>query len=171
MYYAVHKGRNTGIYNTWLECSKQIYKYQDAIYKKFTDLDEANNFVKYGKHFCIPLQNEVCDLDNNQLQKLNKEFDIEQNKIIVYTDGSCLNNGQKNAKAGIGIYFGENDNRNFSEKYTDKPTNNRAELSAILKVCDILDNDIKLCKDIHIYSDSKYSINCFTKWGDSWKKK
>lgn len=25
----------------------------------------------------------------------------------VYTDGSCENNGQPNASAGLGVYFGE----------------------------------------------------------------
>lgn len=28
--------------------------------------------------------------------------------VIVYTDGSCFNNGQKNACAGYGVYFGDN---------------------------------------------------------------
>ena len=26
-------------------------------------------------------------------------------RIFIYTDGSCINNGKPNAKAGIGIYF------------------------------------------------------------------
>ena len=30
----------------------------------------------------------------------------------VYTDGSCINNGKKTAKAGLGIYFGPDDPRN-----------------------------------------------------------
>ena len=28
---------------------------------------------------------------------------------VVYTDGACLNNGQVDAKAGIGVYWGPND--------------------------------------------------------------
>ena len=28
--------------------------------------------------------------------------------IDIYTDGACINNGKKNAKAGIGIYISEN---------------------------------------------------------------
>ena len=27
------------------------------------------------------------------------------NNINIYTDGACINNGKKNAKAGIGIYI------------------------------------------------------------------
>ena len=26
-------------------------------------------------------------------------------EIVIYTDGSCKNNGQQNCYAGIGIYF------------------------------------------------------------------
>lgn len=28
--------------------------------------------------------------------------------VIVYTDGSCLGNGRKDACAGFGVYFGDN---------------------------------------------------------------
>jgi hypothetical protein len=27
---------------------------------------------------------------------------------VVYTDGSCLNNGHANARAGVGVWFGDN---------------------------------------------------------------
>ena len=79
--------------------------------------------------------------------------------ICIYTDGSCINNGKKNAKAGIGVYFGENDKRNVSKRIKGKQTNNTAELKAILKAIKIIkkeDNFKDL--DITIYTDSKYSI-------------
>ena len=50
----------------------------------------------------------------------------------VYTDGACTNNGKETAKAGIGIYFQDNDSRNVSRRITGKQTNNRAELLAII---------------------------------------
>lgn len=31
----------------------------------------------------------------------------EEGYVIVYTDGSCLSNGQKGAKSGIGVWFGD----------------------------------------------------------------
>ena len=36
-------------------------------------------------------------------------------KKYVYTDGACIHNGKKYAKAGIGIFFGLGDKRNVSE--------------------------------------------------------
>jgi len=41
---------------------------------------------------------------------------INMDEIVVFTDGSCSNNGKDNAKAGIGIYFSENDPRNISQR-------------------------------------------------------
>lgn len=33
------------------------------------------------------------------------EFIKEGDFVVVYTDGACENNGQRNAKAGIGVWF------------------------------------------------------------------
>ena len=62
--------------------------------------------------------------------------------IKVFTDGSCSNNGFTNAKAGIGIYFGDNDPRNISKRIEGKQTNNTAEVKAILKAAEILKREI-----------------------------
>ena len=94
--------------------------------------------------------------------------------IEIYTDGSSLGNGKKNAMAGVGVYFGKDDPRNVSEKLLgSEQTNNRAELTAILSAIKILNKDFKkyqLYKSIIIYSDSKYSIDCVTKWYKTWEK-
>lgn len=37
------------------------------------------------------------------------------NKISVYTDGSCLNNGKKNSVGSIGVYFSDNDPDNCGQ--------------------------------------------------------
>lgn len=97
-------------------------------------------------------------------------------KIKVYTDGACSNNGKDNAKAGIGVYFSKNDKRNISERVGGKQTNNVAELEAIIKAILILYSDIKEGKEIEIYTDSKYSKLCCTTYGEklyknNWKSK
>ena len=33
-----------------------------------------------------------------------------------YTDGACTNNGRQLAQAGYGVFFGEQDKRNVSER-------------------------------------------------------
>ena len=86
-------------------------------------------------------------------------------KKYVYTDGACIHNGKKYAKAGIGIYFGPNDKRNVSERITGKQTNNAAELEAILQVFQILDKEIKKGEEYVIMTDSEYAIKCMKSYG------
>ena len=92
-------------------------------------------------------------------------------EINVYTDGACSNNGRANAKAGLGIYFGENDPRNSSERIIGKQTNNTAELTAILRAAAILQEEILSGTIVHIYSDSEYAMKCCTTYGEKLEKK
>lgn len=94
--------------------------------------------------------------------------------IRIYTDGSCFGNNSKNKKrkAGFGVYWGENDPRNISEPLPEeyKKTNNIAELVAINRALDGIENEDSKDCDYHIYSDSKYSIDLITKWVYQWEK-
>ena len=89
----------------------------------------------------------------------------------VYTDGACSNNGRKGAKAGLGIYFGENDPRNCSERIGGKQTNNTAELKAIIKAAELLKREILAGFPVNIYTDSSYGIRCCTTYGEKLEKK
>lgn len=55
-------------------------------------------------------------------------------KLVVYTDGACTRNGQRHAKAGVGVYFGPNDALNVSERLEGRlQTNQRAEQTGVLR--------------------------------------
>ena len=57
--------------------------------------------------------------------------------------------------------------RNVSEALKgSKQTNQRAELTAILRALDIAPRH----REVTIYTDSKYSIDCVTNWYRNWKK-
>ena len=91
----------------------------------------------------------------------------DEDRLFVFTDGSCINNGKKNSYGGYGIFFGKNNLKNVSQKMKGKVTNNKAELTAILEALKILTPESKY----YIVSDSEYSINCVTKWFLGWEKK
>lgn len=39
---------------------------------------------------------------------LGGDYEVTRDGYVkIYTDGSCLNNGQYNATAGIGVWFGD----------------------------------------------------------------
>jgi len=109
-------------------------------------------------------QYQVCIMLLKPIQTTNED------DIIIYTDGGCSRNGSKSAKAGIGVHFSKRNKITFddvSAPFTDNPTNQRAELSAILRALQIVK---ELSQKIIIYTDSEYSINCITKWFYEWHK-
>jgi ribonuclease HI len=110
------------------------------------------------------------------MEILNIEDETDFNPdYYVYTDGACSNNGRENAKAGIGIFLGQDDPRNVSEPVEGKQSNNTAELIAIIKTWPIIKQDILNSKKVTIVSDSVYAIRCASSYGEKcsnqgWKK-
>ena len=135
MFYAVAKGISIGVYQSWNECKKNIEGVDEPVYKKFETEKEAKEFI-----------------------------DDYINSIYVYTDGSCINNGSKNAKAGIGIYFSKTDKRNISKELSgENLTNNIAELSAVIEAINLIKKED--AKNKTIVTDSEYVIKCATTYG------
>ena len=92
----------------------------------------------------------------------------------VFTDGSAINNGKKNARGGIGIFFSDDNTNNIGEEFSieDKTSNNICELEAVRRAIEIISED-KEFKDtdlILVCSDSSYVIDCITKWSNTWEK-
>lgn len=199
-YYAIHIGKYPGVYDTWDECKDFVKNFPNSKYRKFKSKQEAEIFVQYGsipkkKQKQQNIDSFFPELDKKEprlvselvenITKLNNsqnKLDTNDSKniitkepsgvnITIYTDGSCLNNGKKDAKAGIGVYFGQNDPRNISEHFNDVPTNQRAELYAAIKGLNCIYDDpniINHLSNITIYTDSDYTIKCITKWIHSW---
>ncbi|PVV05050.1 hypothetical protein BB560_000429 [Smittium megazygosporum] len=99
--------------------------------------------------------------------------------LEIYTDGACSNNGREGSSAGIGVYFGQNDIRNISEKLEGEQTNNSAELTArflhfILLALEKVHETSPVAsltqkpRKVIIYTDSAYVIGCITKWVITW---
>ena len=139
VYYAVAKGRTIGIFKTWSECQQSVKGFKNALFRKTETREEAEAFI-------LPQE-------------------MMEPAYYVYTDGSCIHNGYKNASAGIGIFFGPGDPRNVSKTIEGKQTNNTAELTALVEVYSILEEDIQKGIPMTIVSDSEYAIRCVTSYG------
>jgi len=94
-------------------------------------------------------------------------------RIICFTDGSSLGNGKKTAKSGFAVVF-----PHYPEYDVGIPlrginqTNNRAELSGIIKSFEIADIiDPKKEMTLIIYTDSELCINSLSKWIFNWIRK
>ena len=103
--------------------------------------------------------------------KLTSESETYDDSFIIYTDGACSNNGSLKARAGLGAHFSHRNKikiNDISEKLLcDKPTNNKAELTAILRALELCSKN-KIYEQIIIYTDSDYSIKCITIWYPQW---
>ena len=79
-------------------------------------------------------------------------------EVKIYTDGSCLNNGQPEASAGWAIVVNGDIQDTASGKLPgEKQTNNRAELYALLEALRWVQNHPGV--KASIYSDSKIAID------------
>lgn len=86
----------------------------------------------------------------------------KQDKLIVYTDGSCLSNPGPGGWAVIGPDFELSGNH-------PETTNNRMEMTAIIEAVKYFqDSDFH---KMEIVSDSQYSIDTFSKWMYAWEKR
>ncbi|KAF2156205.1 ribonuclease H-like protein [Myriangium duriaei CBS 260.36] len=132
-----------------------------------------------------PLTGKVEHKNDAQLQAtLPQARDgVDDGMIRIWTDGSSRGNGTKGAVAGVGVYFGPGDKRYVGTNYTDQPavltnqsnlaealagprqTNQRAELTAILRALELSPRD----RPVTILSDSSYAINCVTTWYQRWR--
>ena len=187
MIYAVRQGRKTGIFHTWVDCETQVKNFPSAKFKKFKTINEAHNYLgdnpdsspdhslpQKPQTIQSPVEStKITDFfksvastkeDKDKGQQGEVTGLKEGGMITVYTDGSCLGNGRSRAKAGIGVFFGFDDSRNVSEPFRDNPTNQRAELAALIKALEIVGGTER----VTIYTDSRYSIDCVLKFSRGW---
>ncbi|KAJ3550428.1 hypothetical protein NMY22_g490 [Coprinellus aureogranulatus] len=81
--------------------------------------------------------------------------------VEVYVDGSCLNNGRQNARAGSGGWWGDNNPHNFAVRVPDAQTNNRGEVFAIFQALKVAHKQ----RALTIYSDSEYALHSILTYG------
>jgi ribonuclease HI len=101
---------------------------------------------------------------NNPLQNADPphrdDSHVGNTMTTVYTDGSCSQTRQTNARAGSGIWFGRDDTRNRALRVPGKiQTNQRAEIYAVLQLIKTTPTNIPLL----IKTDSYYVIKALTR--------
>lgn len=93
-FYAVRKGKKTGIFNTWDECKSQVNGYSGAEYKSFTTIEEAKEYIGLNK----------------KLEKIDNE-----NRVEAYVDGS-YEHAIREYGSGVVILKNNNVEKTYSTK-------------------------------------------------------
>lgn len=190
-YHVVTRGRKKGVFN-WLETQASIVDFPGAKYESFDTLEQAGAFYmehlkkEYAKRESGSAQQEMQQQPKQytgvaiepvaapiksepaaRLQHTRSTTESNGNLMKIYTDGSSQGNGKPGARAGLGVFFGPDDERNLAERLPGIPqTNQRAELLAMLRAMEL----VPVTQGIKILTDSKYSIACATDWVANWEK-
>ena len=88
--------------------------------------------------------------------------EAEGDEVLVYADGACSGNP---GPAGSGVVMITRDGRRELSEYLGEGTNNIAELTAILRAAEAVDDP---SRPVRIYTDSSYAIGLLKK---GWKAK
>lgn len=86
--------------------------------------------------------------------------------IKIFTDGSCLANGEENAPGGWGVFI-DRGSETFEFSGSERgTTNNRMELLAVIKGLEV----VNVPAPVEIHTDSQYVKNGITMWIKAWKQ-
>lgn len=170
-YYAVAIGKVKGIYTTWDDCKKMVDGVVNAKYKKFETRAEAERFLKDG---VAPILSKL-GIEVEIAPKLKEDDDVSKDPhaLIAFTDGACVGNGSKKARAGWAVVFPNHPSWNMSQTLEGPmQTNNRAEYTAGIAALRIANEiDPMRGKTLHLYTDSMLLKKTVTEWMAGWKKR
>jgi ribonuclease HI len=137
----------------------------------------------YFKENKFEINDLLFKLSNKTIKCIVNDLQIEQNEqvtnntLYIFSDGNCRRNGKIGAKAGYSVFFSDDISSpyfkfNKTRLIISEPTNNKAELSGIKYIYDIISQNKDLFKqnDNIICTDSMYSINCIENWSKTWRK-
>lgn len=121
-FYAVKAGRTPGIYETWIDCEKQVKGFGGAIYKSFPTKSEAQAFIgDEGMSIGDYLASSKTSKTNHTKKSIAPDFS-ETNHLIAYIDGSYDKYNQSVGSGGIMFLNGNKETFSFGTrdaKYTE----------------------------------------------------
>ena len=118
-YYAVRKGRKTGVFATWAECQKQVTGFSGAEFKSFGTMEEAREFAGSGE-----AGPEAAVVQTEQGKAIGVQFDKAEavgtapGQVIAYVDGSYRSDTGEFSYGMVILKDGEE--HCFCRKMTDK---------------------------------------------------
>jgi len=175
-YYVVWQGQQTGVYEDWETCRRQVQGVAGAKYKSFPTRAEAEQAFKLGA------QASASDKQKNKTTKTDKPARANTVKTWapdevaklttdtqIFTDGGCEPNPGE-AGSGIAVYRKGVVDELWYGLYNPDGTNNTAELNALYQAMVLAAEELKAKRSVSILCDSKYSIQCVTQWAVKWEQ-
>lgn len=117
-YYAVKLGYTPGIFTTWKETQEQVKGYSGAVYKSFSTIEEAEEYLLAGDNSDSRIANDSNSaISNEDIDLIIK--DLKDEDVLSFVDGSYQEvNGKP--KVGFGAVLITNDaTNNLYKAYVD----------------------------------------------------
>lgn len=171
-YYVIWKGTKTGVFSSWPEVQSYTQGRSDAQFMGFTSKAEAEKAFAstYTKAL---MQRSLTNKNTSKTIKSPNKQNNENKKIAdiqIYCDGACSPNPGKSG-TGIALYNQGKVISLYYGLYQPNGTNNTAELNGLLYAFKLAKKQLTNVDKVQILSDSKYSIDCITKWAKGWQAK
>lgn len=180
-YYAVKKGRKTGIFTTWPETEKKVKGFSGAQYKSFKTRSEAEAYLGGMKNSTSPLKSHKSHKhhQSHPRSKVKNDAADYHGEVIVYTDGGSRNHGNVqggHVKAGdkaAWAFLIKNGSQKHSKSGGEfGATNNRMEIMALLEALKSLRSKGMQDDQIDVVMDSKYVLDAIQKgWLAGWRRR
>lgn len=177
-HYVIWKGKQTGIFDTWSTVQAHVAGMSDAQYMGFSSRAEADSAFKssYTKALMqrsLTKNNETNKTKSKPTKSTSPQYIAERDRVAeiqIYCDGACSPNPGKSG-SGMAVYQNKQLISLWYGLHEPNGTNNTAELNALLEALKLAKTTIAKNQTTQILSDSKYSIDCITKWAKGWKAK
>lgn len=177
-YYAVHIGFQTGVYSDWEECKAAYHGCSGGRQMGFTNRQDAEYFVKYGKApSSISMSSRRVGRKKPKVTRRASVDSSETNDktgkklAVVYTDGSALSSGVSEIGSGLIVYLDGKPHSAHYGLYESSATSNKAELNALKAALEMSSDFTDKGYNVEIRTDSKYSLQSISEWAYNWKAK
>lgn len=179
--YVVWKGAKTGVFATWAEVQNHTQGRSDAQFMGFESKAEAEAAFAstYTKALMKRSLANKGSASKSTKSAVAKKYTGVNDKsattkvtaeIQIYCDGACSPNPGKSG-TGLAVYQQGKISVLYYGLYQANGTNNTAELNGLLYSFKLAKKYLDKVEQVQVLSDSKYSIDCITKWANGWQKK
>lgn len=193
-YYAVQKGFNRGVFETWNECKLQTQGYRFPKFRKFNDKHEALKFAfpeRYPLGSILKEEESISDNEPDHKTDYQKSQELQNNYIKFIADLKkreeivtipvdfsarcnkiipCWMDVSKRKRGIIAIYFSPNDKKNYTGLYlwNGVVSSTRMKLYACIKLIEILEQNKETPCNVAVYTKTDYLGKLLNYWTKEW---
>ncbi len=169
-FYVVWRGMAPGIYTSWPEAEKQVKGVAGARYKSFASRAEAEAALQSGPGKSTGTKKASKDRKSQASGDKVTAKASRWHEVDIYCDGACDPNPGP-AGTGLAVYRDHALSELWYGLFNPAGTNNTAELQGLLHALKLAKSAVEGGRQTAIHCDSRYAIDCVTKWAFGWKSR